>query len=154
VRSPIAGGPSARAGVKAGDVVSEIDDVPTQGLAIDPVIAKLRGSAGAPVRLKIARKDQDKPIDVTIVREVIRAAGAQIEVKVVDDELVVTAVGPWPVFDFEKGKPTVVKIAANGEFRNPGGDNGRLGFLGDATGKITGVVLNPGPEQIEARKID
>ncbi len=152
VRSPTIGGPAARVGLKAGDVVAEVDGVPVQGLGLEPVIAKLRDAAGKQVRLKIVRRD--KSFDVTIVREVIGQAGIRIKVKVVEGELVVTAVGPWSVFDFEKDKQTVVKLTADREFRNPGGDNGRLLFRADSTGKTTGVVLNPGPEQIEARKID
>jgi hypothetical protein len=93
-------------------------------------------------------------LDVTVVREAIGQAGARIKVKVVEGELVVTTVGPWSVFDFEKDKPTVVRLTADRAFRNPGGDNGRLLFRADSTGKTTGVVLNPGPDQIEARKID
>jgi CubicO group peptidase (beta-lactamase class C family) len=148
VRSPIPGGPSARAGVKTGDVVTEIDDAPTQGLGIDTVIAKLRGAAGTQVRLKIARQDHDKPIDLAITRERIRAMGARIEVRVTDGKLVVEAIGPWSVLDFEKGKPVPVRPLSDNEFRLESGEHMRLSFARDR------VVLNPGPWQIEGTKIN
>lgn len=154
VRSAIDGAPAARAGVKAGDVLVEIDGAPLEGLGLNQVIDKLRGRAGTPVRLKIARKGQDGSIDVTLVREVIRRPGARIEVHVVDGGLAITAVGAWSVLDFEKGKSVPVKITANGAFRVEGGDYTRLTFVTDQAGKISGLVLNPGPWEIRAIRIN
>ncbi len=50
VRETIDGGPGERAGVKALDVITDIDDVPTRGLGLNEVIDKLRGKPGTPVR--------------------------------------------------------------------------------------------------------
>ena len=55
VRQPIEGGPAEKAGVKAGDLVTEIDDVTTKGLNIGQVLDKLRGRAGTSVRKSRAR---------------------------------------------------------------------------------------------------
>ena len=74
--------PAARAGVIAGDVITEIDGSPVAGLTLDPVLAKLRGAPGTSVRLKLADKE------VTVVRETIRLPGARLKVQVVDGELV------------------------------------------------------------------
>ena len=154
VRWPFEGGPADRAGVKAGDVVTEVDDVAMTGLTLNQVLDKLRGRAGTPVRLKIARKDQDNPIDVTIVREPIRIPGARIQVRVEGGKLEVAATGRWSVLDFEKDKPVPVGATSSTEFRVEGGDHTRLAFVSDSTGKITGVVLNPGPWEIRAAKIN
>jgi CubicO group peptidase (beta-lactamase class C family) len=154
VRIPFEGGPADRAGVKALDVVTDIDDVPVGGLPIDQVLDKLRGKAGTQVRLKIARYAEDRPIDVTIVREAIRLPGARIEVRVVDGKLMVAAIGRWAVLDFEKDKPVPVVATSDTEFRYEGGDHTRLAFVRDPAGKVSGVVLNPGPWEIKAAKID
>jgi CubicO group peptidase (beta-lactamase class C family) len=154
VRWPIEGGPAAKAGVKAGDLVTEIDDVTTKGLNINQVLDKLRGRAGTSVKLKLAREDQDSPIDVTIVREPIRVPGARIQVRVEDGRLEVAATGRWSVLDFEKDKPVPLQATSNTEFRVEGGDRTRLAFVSDPTGKVTGVVLNPGPWEIRAAKIN
>jgi CubicO group peptidase (beta-lactamase class C family) len=154
VRWPIEGGPADKAGMKAGDVVTEIDDAPLKGLGINQVLDKLRGRAGAPVRLKIARKDQDSPIDITIVREPIRLPGARIQVRVEGGKLEVAATGRWSVLDFEKDKPVPVGATSGTEFCVESGDHTRLAFVSDSTGKVTGVVLNPGPWEIRAAKIN
>jgi hypothetical protein len=151
---PIEGGPGERAGVKALDVITDIDDAPTHALALNEVLDKLRGKAGMPVRLKISRYGEDKPIEVTIAREVIRIPGARLQARVEDGKLMVAAVGKWAVLDFEKDKPVPLTATSDTEFRTEGGDRTRLAFVRDAAGKVTGVVLNPGPWEITAAKID
>jgi hypothetical protein len=128
VRWPIDGGPAARAGVKAGDEVSEIDDAALNGLGIKQVLDKLRGRAGTQVKLKIVRKDQ-APIDVTIMRETIRIPGARIQVGVEDGQLVVAATERWSVLDFEKDKPIPVTATSSTEFRLEAGEHTRLAFV-------------------------
>jgi CubicO group peptidase (beta-lactamase class C family) len=154
VRNPYEDAPAAKAGVLAGDVLDEIDDVSVRGLSLFQAINKLRGPAGTKVRLKIARKGQDTPIDITLVREVIRLPGARLQVRVVDGQLVISATGPWSVFEFEKGKPIPVKATSTTEFRVDGENHTRLAFVNDATGKVSSVILNPGPWEIRAAKIN
>jgi CubicO group peptidase (beta-lactamase class C family) len=148
------GGPAARAGVLVGDAITDIDDERLDGLRVGEVVSKLQGKAGSKARLRVARMGQGKPLDVTIVREpIISLPGAQIGVRVSDGKLAVEAIGPWSVFDFEKGKPVPMDAISDTEFQFGGGDHTRLAFIKDAAGKVTGLVLNPGPEQIEARKL-
>jgi C-terminal processing protease CtpA/Prc len=146
--------PAAKAGLIAGDVISDVDDVSVKGLSLDQVIGKLRGPPGTQVRLRIVRKGQDNPIDFTIVRELIRLPGAQIEVRLRNGELVIAATGPWSVLDFEKDKPIAVRAISGGEFRVDSGDHTRIAFVNDAAGKVSGVVLNPGPWEIRAAKLN
>jgi len=153
VREPIEGGPASRAGVKAGDVLGEVDDVPLVGLSLNQVIEKLRGRAGTQVRLKVVRRDQD-PREVTIVREPIRPPGARIEVRVEDGALAIAAKGKWEVLNFEKGKTISARPTSNSEFLVEDDDHTRLAFVRDETGKISGAVLNPGPWQITATKVN
>jgi CubicO group peptidase (beta-lactamase class C family) len=146
--------PAAKAGLVAGDVISDVDDVSVKGLSLDQVIGKLRGPPGTQVRLRIVRKGQDNPIDFTIVRELIRPPGAQIEVRLMNGELAIVATGPWSVLDFEKDKPIAVRAISGGEFRVDSGDHTRIAFVNDAAGKVSGVVLNPGPWEIKAAKLN
>jgi CubicO group peptidase (beta-lactamase class C family) len=154
VKEPIEGGPGERAGVKALDVITNIDDAPARGLALNEVLDKLRGKIDTPVRLKISRYGEDKPVDVTIVREAIRIPGARIEVRVEDGKLMVAATGRWAVLDFDKDKPLPMTATSDTEFRHEGGDHTRLAFVRDQAGKVSGVVLDPGPWEIRATKID
>ncbi|MCX7363851.1 MAG: serine hydrolase [Alphaproteobacteria bacterium] len=156
VRNPFDGAPAAKAGVRLGDLLTKIDDVPLEGLGINEVLARLRGAPGTSVRLKISRKGEAAPIDVAVVREVIRQFGAtaRIEVRVVDEGLTVEAVGPWSVLDFEKGQPVAVKPLSDKEFRIDGGDGTRIAFVTDDTGKVVGAILNPGPWEVRAARIN
>ena len=151
VREAMEGGPASKAGVKAGDVLAAIDDVPLAGLSLDKVIEKLRGHAGTQVRLKIVRRDQD-PTDVAIVREPIRPPGARIEVRVEDGALAIAATGRWAVLNFEKGNAILARPTSSSELVVDDDDHTRLAFVRDPAGKVTGAILNPGPWQITAAK--
>jgi carboxyl-terminal processing protease len=70
--SPIEDSPAFRAGIKAGDLITRIDSTPIKGLTLDESIKKMRGEPHSKVVLTIARKGEDRPWVVTIVREEIR----------------------------------------------------------------------------------
>jgi carboxyl-terminal processing protease len=72
VVAPIDDTPAARAGIMSGDMITQIDDDNIQGLTLEQAVSKMKGPADSKTRLKILRKGSDKPIDVAIVREVIR----------------------------------------------------------------------------------
>jgi carboxyl-terminal processing protease len=72
VVAPIDDTPAAKAGIMSGDVITQIDDEAIQGLTLDQAVNKMKGPPNSKTRLKIIRKDADKPIDVAIVREIIR----------------------------------------------------------------------------------
>lgn len=69
--SPMDGGPAARAGVNAGDVISAIDGQSASGLTVSQVSDKLRGAVGTTVKVTFLR-DGEEPREVTLTREVIR----------------------------------------------------------------------------------
>lgn len=70
--SPIEDTPAYRAGLKPGDLITRLDSVPIKGLSLDEAVKKMRGEPNTKVTLTIARKNEDKPIVVTIVRELIK----------------------------------------------------------------------------------
>jgi carboxyl-terminal processing protease len=53
-------------------VITQIDDDAISGLTLDQAVVKMKGAPNSKIRLKIMRKGADAPIDVAIVREVIR----------------------------------------------------------------------------------
>jgi carboxyl-terminal processing protease len=71
VISPMDGGPAARAGVQAGDVISVIDGASAAGLSVSDVSEKLRGAPGTSVAVTFLRDGSD-PLEVTLTREVIK----------------------------------------------------------------------------------
>src|ERR1700712_531254 len=71
VVSPIDDTPAARAGVKAGDLITTIDNTTVQGLSLNDAVDKMRGPPNSSIRLVIKREGVDKPITLTMQREVI-----------------------------------------------------------------------------------
>ena len=72
VVAPIDDTPAAKAGVMANDVITHLDDEAVQGLTLNQAVEKMRGPVNTKIKLRIMRKGGDKPIEVTIVRDVIR----------------------------------------------------------------------------------
>src|SRR6266566_4927879 len=72
VVSPIDDTPAAKAGVQANDFITHIDDEPVQGLTLNQAVEKMRGPVNTPIKIRIMRKGQDKPVEMTLTREVIK----------------------------------------------------------------------------------
>jgi len=72
VVAPIDDTPAAKAGVMANDIITQLDGEAVQGLTLNQAVDKMRGPVNTKIKLTIMRKGSDKPIDVTIVRDVIR----------------------------------------------------------------------------------
>src|SRR6184192_1987476 len=71
VVAPIDDTPAAKAGILAGDIITKLDDEAVQGLTLSQAVTKMRGAVNSKIRLTIVRKGQDKPIEVTLAREII-----------------------------------------------------------------------------------
>ena len=76
VIAPIDDTPAARAGLKAGDVITAIDGKPFKPDEGDNS-GPLRGPAGSKITLTVVREGKDKPFDVTLTRETIRVASVK-----------------------------------------------------------------------------
>jgi len=72
VVSPIEDTPASKAGIKAGDLIVKIDDVSTKGISLGDAVKKMRGKPKTPIKLTVARKGENRPLEFTLVREVIR----------------------------------------------------------------------------------
>jgi carboxyl-terminal processing protease len=68
VVAPIDDTPAAKAGIMANDIITHLDDEPAQGLTLNQAVEKMRGPENSKIKLKIMRKGQDKPVEVTIIR--------------------------------------------------------------------------------------
>ena len=72
VVSPIDDTPAAKAGVKPGDFISEIDGTAVMGLTLQDAVDKMRGPVGTTVKIMILREGAKEPINVTIKRDLIK----------------------------------------------------------------------------------
>lgn len=72
VISPIDDTPAQRAGVQAGDLIIRLDDTPVQGMELSDAVDLMRGKVGTDITLTLVRKGADKPIVVTLTRDIIK----------------------------------------------------------------------------------
>ena len=80
VISPIDDTPAAKAGIKAGDFITDIDGQTVIGLTLNEVVGKLRGKPGTKVKITV-RRINEKPFDVTLTRDEIKVKSVKSEIK-------------------------------------------------------------------------
>src|SRR3954454_13023059 len=72
VVAPIDDTPAAKAGILANDIITHLDDDAVQGMTLNQAVEKMRGAPNTKIRLKVMRKGKDTPLEITLVRDVIR----------------------------------------------------------------------------------
>jgi carboxyl-terminal processing protease len=80
VISPIEDSPAYKAGLKAGDLITRLDSTPVKGMTLDEAVKRMRGEPQTKITLTVARKDEDKPLFITIVRQEIRVQSVKSKV--------------------------------------------------------------------------
>jgi carboxyl-terminal processing protease len=71
VVSPFEGTPAHKLGIRAGDVISRIENEDARGMSIDDAVKRLRGPKGSPVHITIVRLGYDAPLEFTVIRDEI-----------------------------------------------------------------------------------
>ena len=128
VITPIDDTPAYKAGVKAGDLIIEINKKSVKGQSLNQAVDQMRGKIGSPILLTIARKGETSQLEIKIIR-------AKIVVKSVKYELIDNNYG-------------YIRISS---FQNKTGNNlydAISNLKKEAKGNIKGFVLdmrnNPG----------
>ena len=83
VVSPIEDSPADRGGVKSGDLIFKIDNTLVKGLTLSDAVKRMRGKPKTQIKLSILRKGEDKPIELTLTREIIKVQS--VKSKLVED---------------------------------------------------------------------
>src|SRR6202162_3049660 len=78
--APIDETAAAKAGIMPNDIIVKLDDEQVQGLTLNQAVEKMRGPVNTKIKLTIMRKGQDKPVEVTITRDVIRVRSVRSRV--------------------------------------------------------------------------
>jgi carboxyl-terminal processing protease len=81
VIAPIADSPADKAGIKAGDVILEIDGQSTADMSLAEAIIKVRGPVGTPVTLTVLHKGDTEPVEIEIVRASFDVPSVNFEMK-------------------------------------------------------------------------
>jgi carboxyl-terminal processing protease len=111
VISPIEDTPAYRAGLKSGDLIFKLDDAPVKGLTLSDAVKKMRGKPKTPIKLSIIRKGETKPIEVTLIREVIK-------VQSVKSKLVEPGYGWVRITQFQENTIAELAKAINGFYKD------------------------------------
>jgi carboxyl-terminal processing protease len=80
VISPIEDSPAFKAGLKAGDLITRLDSTPVKGMTLDEAVKRMRGEPNTKITLTVSRKEEDKPLIVTIVRQEIRVQSVKSKI--------------------------------------------------------------------------
>lgn len=127
VVSPIDDTPAAKAGVKPGDYISEIDGVAVMGMTLQDAVDKMRGAVGTNVKITILREGLKEPLVLPIKRDLIKIQSVKSRSE--DDVIYIR------ITSFSENTGDAVKAAFDKEKKNIGA-------------KLKGIVLdmrnNPG----------
>jgi carboxyl-terminal processing protease len=83
--APLPGSPAAKAGVRAGDLILQIDGARTEGMTLTEAVNRIRGERGTKVKLLLGREGATQPI----VREIMRGPIElpTVETRMLDDRI-------------------------------------------------------------------
>ena len=77
VIAPIDDTPAQRAGVEAGDLIIRLDETPVKGMTLTDAVKVMRGRPGTDITLTIVREGADRPLRITVTRDVIRVTSVR-----------------------------------------------------------------------------
>ncbi len=72
VIAPLEGTPADKAGLKSSDIILKINDKSTLGMSLDEAVGIMRGKKGDPIDITIVREGEPKPLDIHIIRDIIK----------------------------------------------------------------------------------
>ena len=81
VISPIDDTPADKAGILAGDIISQLDGEEVRGLTLRDAVEKMRGPANSSIVLTVLREGEEKPLKITVVRDVIRVQSVKSRIE-------------------------------------------------------------------------
>lgn len=95
VIAPIDGGPAARAGVEAGDVIVRVDGALVPQNDATAAVAMLRGASGSRAEIEVFRGDSPTPLRFTLVRETLRIQS--VRVRMLDGDFALARIAQFQV---------------------------------------------------------
>lgn len=102
--APIAGFPAQKAGLRARDVITRINDESTADMTVSEAVTKIRGAKGSKVTLKVVRNKEDS-LSFTIIR-------AEIKIPSVKSEIIDGSIGYLKVSVFSEDTAQLARQAA------------------------------------------
>jgi carboxyl-terminal processing protease len=79
VISPIEDTPAFKAGIKTGDLIMQLDEKLVKGLSLNDAVKIMRGKPDTSIKLTILRKGENKPLNFTLVRAIIKTQSVKFK---------------------------------------------------------------------------
>ena len=131
----IEGSPAEQAGLKAGDVLEDVDGNSLRGLSPEEAAAKVRGPKGSRLRLTVSRVGESEPLVKLITRDSVKLAGVTSSLQSAGSQ----KVGFVKIKQFSTTTTDDVK-AALGQLREKGAKAYVLDLRGNTGGYFPGGV--------------
>lgn len=77
VIAPLADTPAEKAGIRAGDYILKVNEEETAGWTVPEAVTKIRGPRGTAVKLTMLHENENKPVDITVVRDTITVVSVE-----------------------------------------------------------------------------
>jgi carboxyl-terminal processing protease len=77
--APITGSPAEEAGIRAGDIVLEVEGEPVDDMTLNEVVLLIRGPKGSTVEILVQHMDETEPVTLSIVRDEIKLSSVYYE---------------------------------------------------------------------------
>ncbi len=106
VTRPIPDSPAEKAGIKAGDILVEVDHENVEGDDLNVTVAKIRGPSGTKVNIGVRRQNRDGIVRFDIVR-------AKVESMTVDSKMLDNSIGYIQISEFDDVTSAQFKKAFN-----------------------------------------
>ncbi|MBR9866716.1 MAG: S41 family peptidase [Oceanospirillales bacterium] len=127
VIAPIDDTPAQRAGIKAGDLIVKLGDQSVQGMGLADAVKLMRGKPGSELVLTVVREGEDKPLEIVVVRDIIRVAS--VKQRMLDDGIGYLRITQFQVNTGKDLRSAIEKLKADHELKgvvldlrnNPGG---------------------------------
>ncbi|MCB1644935.1 MAG: S41 family peptidase [Pseudomonadales bacterium] len=127
VIAPMDDTPAAKAGLQAGDLIIQLDDVPVKGMSLNEAIEAMRGEPGSEIRVTLIREGEPQPLEKVLVREIIEVAS--VRQRLLDDGYGYIRIAQFQSKTGAEVKKAVEKLTEEGKLsglvldlrNNPGG---------------------------------
>ncbi|MCK5285956.1 MAG: S41 family peptidase [Candidatus Pacebacteria bacterium] len=103
VVAPLKNTPAERAGIMPQDIILEIDGISALNMSTDEAVKIIRGEKGTEVKLLIKRKEVEKSLEISIIRDVIDIP--IIETKIKDNVFIIN------LYSFTANSPDLFREA-------------------------------------------
>lgn len=160
VVAPMFGTPAEDAGILAGDLISKIDGTEVRGMTLQDAVELMRGPVNTPIVLEVLREGRTEPLEVTIIRDIIKVQAVKWRLEDDIGYLRVTTFSQQTYDDLREGIEKVQEEAGDTELQgyvldlrlNPGGLLDQAINVSDAFLEEGLIVSTRGRDENDSRR--